>query len=63
MISIAAVDANTGEEVTFNENNIEWSELGQAALSSSSVPGAFAPQHFKGHILMDGMTAWNTNAE
>ena len=47
----------------FNEKNTPWSDFAQAALSSSSVPGIFPPQHFQGKILMDGMTGWNTNVE
>lgn len=35
----------------------------QAALSSSSIPVAFPPQHFKGHVLMDGGTVWNVNID
>jgi len=62
-VSLAATDINTGEVLTFGDHNIEWSELPQAVLASASVPGFFPPQSFKGHFLVDGMTAWNTNAQ
>lgn len=57
------VDANTGEEIQYNEKNTAWGDFAQAALASSSVPGIFPPQAFEGHMLIDGMTAWNTNVE
>jgi predicted acylesterase/phospholipase RssA len=40
-----------------------YSEFAQAALSSSSIPGFFPPQHFKSHVLMDGGTVWNVNID
>jgi predicted acylesterase/phospholipase RssA len=42
-ISISSVNANTGEEVVFTESNTAWTDLAQATLSSSSVPGIFPP--------------------
>jgi predicted acylesterase/phospholipase RssA len=42
-VSVAAVNANTGEETMFTESNTSWSDFAQAALSSSSVPGIFPP--------------------
>jgi NTE family protein len=62
-VSLATTDINTGECLTFGDHNIEWSELPQAVLASAAVPGFFPPQNFKGHLLVDGMTAWNTNAQ
>ena len=62
-VSLAATDINTGEVVLFTDKDLQWSELPQATLSSASVPGCFPPQNFKGHLLVDGMAAWNLNAE
>jgi len=61
--TIGAVDVGTGQFVTFNQTNTEFSEVPRAAMSSGSIPIAFAPQHFKGHILMDGGTVWNVNID
>ena len=44
--SVSAVDVNTGDVITFNQTNTEYADIPQAVLSSSSVPGAFPPQHF-----------------
>jgi len=62
-VSVASADVNTGEELTFDEKNTSYYDFAQACLASSSVPGIFPPQHFKGHICADGMTTWNTNVE
>ena len=62
-VSVASVDAGTGEEITFDEKNTTWADFPQATLASSSVPGIFPPQYFKGRYMVDGMTAWNTNVE
>lgn len=59
--TIAAVDVGTGEYVTFNQTNTDKDSIAQAAISSSSIPGAFPPQHFADHILMDGGTVWDIN--
>ena len=32
-------------------------------MGSASVPGAFPPTAFMGHLLMDGMTAYNTDVQ
>ena len=32
-------------------------------MGSASVPVAFPPTSFKGHLLMDGMTAYNTDVQ
>lgn len=61
--TVAAVDVNTGEYVTFNENNTTFDDLPQSCASSGSIPVVFPPQHFKGHILMDGGTVWNVNID
>ena len=60
--TVNAVDVNTGEYVSFNQTNLEFEEIPQAAVSSSSIPGVFPPQHFKGHLLMDGGTVWDIDA-
>ena len=60
--TVNAVDVNTGEYVSFNQTNLAFEEIPQAAVSSSSIPGVFPPQHFKGHLLMDGGTVWDIDA-
>lgn len=59
--TVSAVDISTGEYVSFNQDNTAFEDIPQAALSSSSIPGAFPPQSFQGHFLMDGGTVWNVD--
>lgn len=58
-VSVGAVDENTGEFVEFNQNNTSYYDFAQAGLSSGSIAGVFPPQHFKGHVLIDGGTVWD----
>jgi predicted acylesterase/phospholipase RssA len=58
---LSAADINTGEFVEFKNDNTSYYDMAQAALSSSSIPGVFPPQNFKGHLLMDGGTVWDVN--
>jgi predicted acylesterase/phospholipase RssA len=60
---VASVDANTGDYMTFTHLNTEFKDLAQSCASSASIPGAFTPQHFKGHIMMDGGTMWDINID
>jgi len=60
-IVVAAVDVETGEYVTFTEQNSSPSELPQRCVASSSIPFAFPHQNINGRIFMDGGTVWNTN--
>lgn len=60
-VTIGAADVNTGEFIEFTQDNTSYYDLAQAALSSSSIPGIFPPQNFKGHLLMDGGTVWDVN--
>ena len=59
--NMGSVNANTGEYHLFTEKNTPLENLGDAVISSASVPGAFPPHHYQGNYYMDGMTAWNTN--
>ena len=62
-VSVSAVDANTGKKVTFTDENVPYGDFHKAVLGSASVPGAFPPTAFQGHLLMDGMTAYNTDVQ
>ena len=57
--TVNAANVETGDYVSFNQTNLEIDEIAQAAVSSSSIPGVFPPQHFKDMILMDGGTIWD----
>ena len=61
--TVAAVDANTGNYMRFNQDNIQFEELAQAAIASGSIPAVFPPQHFHDMVLMDGGTVRNINVE
>lgn len=41
--TVAAVDANTGEYVTFDQTNTTFDELPQSCASSGSIPVVFTP--------------------
>ena len=60
-IVVAAVDVNTGEYVTFTEENSAPEELPQRCLASASIPFVFPHQHIGEYVLMDGGTVWNIN--
>ena len=59
---VGAVNVNTGVFQTYTRENTPIDEMPAAALSSSSIPGVFQPRPFKGDLLMDGGTVYNTNA-
>ena len=62
-ISVSAVDVNDGKIVTFTDEDTDYSEFHHVIIASASVPGAFPPHEFKGHLLIDGMTAYNTHVQ
>ena len=59
----ASVDYNTGEYVTMDQNNCPFEELPTCALASASIPFAFPPRLWKGHVLTDGANSggWDLN--
>ena len=57
--TIHAANVETGEYMSFNQTNTAIEDVAQAAVSSSSIPGVWPPQNFKGMILMDGGTIWD----
>ena len=57
---VSSVDVNTGNYVRFNET-IPRDEQYKAFTASSLIPGVFETLKWKGHVLMDGGTVWNTN--
>lgn len=60
-MNMGSVNVGTGEYHSFTEENTPFENLGDAVISSSSIPGAFPPHFYEGNYYMDGMTAWNTN--
>ena len=60
-ITVASGDANTGDFVTFDQTNMPFSNLHQAALASGSIPGVFPPQLMGDMALMDGGTIYDVN--
>ena len=45
------------------DENTPLDQLHLAVLASASVPGAFPPTEVNGKLLVDGMTAYNTNVQ
>ena len=60
-VAVSAVDANTGERVLMTDEDVAFEDFHYAVIGSASVPGAFPPMKFNGHLFMDGMTAYNTD--
>ena len=62
-VSASAVDANTGNKVTFTDEDVDYKDFHMVVIGSASVPVAFPPTKYKHHLLMDGMTAYNTDVQ
>lgn len=61
--AVSAVDVQTGDYIAMTQDDTPLENLAQSALSSSSIPVTFQPQHLNGHIFMDGGTVWNVNLD
>lgn len=59
-MAVAAVDTQTGAYEVFDETTPK-DELPLAVISSASIPAVFPHREYKGYVLMDGGTVWNTN--
>ena len=46
MISVSAIDVETGEVVLYNEMNTEFDEFYMAVMASAAMPGVFPPIEF-----------------
>lgn len=57
---VAAVDTITGGYEVFDETT-PIDELPLAVISSASIPAVFVHREYKGYVLMDGGTVWNSN--
>ena len=62
-ISVSAVDVENGEITVFDEKNTPFDEFYLAVTASSAMPGVFPPVRYKGHLLMDGGVAYNTQVD
>ena len=58
---LSSVNIETGAVVTLTEKNMKIEDLYKAVIASASVPGFFPPTELNGQMLVDGMTAYNTN--
>ena len=43
------------------DDDVAYDEFHLAVIGSASVPAVFPPTSFHGHLLIDGMTAYNTD--
>ena len=58
------MDVNTGRYTEFDQTNILFSELPDAAFASASMPSVFPPHNWPGKgIFMDGGFVYNVNVE
>jgi len=64
MVTLTSTEVNTGTYTEFDQTNIAFNDLPEAAFSSASIPFIF-PQHiWKGKgVFMDGGTVYNINLE
>merc|ERR1712083_1191550 len=63
MISVSAIDVETGQITIFNEKNTPIEEFYLVVTASSAMPAIFAPVRYKNHLLMDGGVAYNTQVD
>lgn len=63
-ITITSANVNTGEYTEFDQTNLDFKDLPEAALCSASIPVVFPPHQWtnKG-VFMDGGTEYNINLE
>ena len=64
MITLTSTEVNSGVYTEFNQTNLNYRDLPEAAFASASIPFIF-PQHvWKGKgVFMDGGTVYNINIE
>ena len=63
-VTISATNVNEGIFTEFDQTNITFDQVGDAAVASASIPGVFPPFHWEdGRIFMDGMAVYNLNIE
>lgn len=62
-LTLSAVDIENGQIVNMTDENTPVDQLYLSVLASASVPGAFPPTEINGRLLVDGMTAYNTNIQ
>ena len=71
-VSLSAVDIETGDIYNMvdapmknmtNRILMNFEDLNKYAIASGSVPAAFTPTIIDGHMFVDGMTAYNLNAQ
>ena len=71
-VSLSTVDIETGDIYNLvdapmkdmtNRILMNFEDLNKYAIASGSVPTAFPPTIIDGHMFVDGMTAYNLNAQ
>jgi len=63
-VTLATVNVNDGTYTQFDQKNIAFEELADAAVASASIPFVFPPHIWEGKgIFMDGGTVYNINIE
>lgn len=63
-VTLSAVDVGTGKYTEFDQTNIKFTELPDAAVSSASIPLVFPPHVWPDRgVFMDGGTVYNINIE
>ena len=60
-VVLMTADVNTGDVVTFSQENLKLSDMPKAAVSSASIPAVFPPFHWGDHYYMDGGSTKDIN--
>lgn len=62
-VTLGSVNVNSGVYTEFNQDNLLFSELADAAVSSASIPLVFPPHVWDKGVFMDGGTVYNIDPE
>lgn len=60
---VGAVDANSGDYVTFSEQDSTYETFPDRVIASGSLPFIFPPKLIDNYTLMDGGVGWGVNLE
>lgn len=63
-VTVSTVEVDSGVYTEFDQKNLQFSELPDAAVASASIPFVFPPHVWEGKgVFMDGGTVYNVNLE
>jgi len=60
-VVLGTTNINTGEFVTFDQDNTSYNDMATVSKASCSVPTFYPPVEYEGKLLMDGVVAYDIN--